>query len=62
MNKEAFIKELAKFLVESQVEKGLKLAVGQKEAKEWARLREKTPLFGYPTIEEAEETLTKFLK
>jgi hypothetical protein len=32
-----------------------------KWAAEWAKLRNATPLFGYPTVEEAKRTLKAFL-
>ena len=49
-----FIRELAVYLVGDQ-------AHIKPEAKAWASLRGYTPLFGYPTVDEAEATLTKFL-
>jgi hypothetical protein len=30
-------------------------------AKDWVKIRQATPLFGYPTVEEAEQQLTEFL-
>lgn len=60
--KEKFIKELAKYLVENQVQKSMELQMGKESAKEWANLRGFSGLHGYPTVEEAEEHLKKFLK
>ena len=59
--KEQFIRALAEFLAGNQAEKSIHLQMGKKHAKEWANLRHNTPLFGYPTIDEAEKTLTEFL-
>ena len=61
MTKEAFIKELAKFLVGDQARKSIELQMGKAHAKEWAALCNTTPLFGYLSVEEAEEQLTRFL-
>lgn len=58
----AFIKVLAKYLAGNQVTKSIQLQAGQQHAKEWAELRNATPLFGYPTIEEAERVLSDFLR
>jgi len=59
--KEEFIKELAKYLAGGQAKKSIELEMGKESAKEWAALRSKTPLFGHPTVEEAEKTLREFL-
>ncbi len=59
--KKLFIKELAVFLVGDQAMKSIELEMGKIHAKQWSNLRSITPLFGYPTIEEAEETLMEFL-
>jgi len=59
--KQDFIKQLAIFLAGNQAKKSIELQIGKESAKEWKELRSKTPLFGYPTIEEAEEILTDFL-
>lgn len=71
--KKAFIEQLAKFLVEGQAGKGMLLQVESmrpttgmlatmpKLASEWAELRSKTNLFGYPTVEEAVVSLTELL-
>jgi hypothetical protein len=57
----AFVSELAHFLVGKQVELSFRLGVGDEHAREWARLRATTPLFGYPSMEEAEKVLLEFL-
>lgn len=67
--KKAFIRQLASFLVEGQAAKGICLQMDAARpangmprfATEWAALRGATPLFGYPTVEEAIEQLTDFL-
>jgi hypothetical protein len=67
-----FIKVLAKFLVENEVEMSLKLELSAKnpifahpEAKIWSELRGATPLFGYYDGEDglakAEAELIRFL-
>lgn len=65
MNKQLFIRRLAEFLVADQVAKGLVLAGGPAKlvdfAKEWEALRNASPVFGYPTVEEAEKVLNDFL-
>lgn len=62
--KKAFIRALAEYLAgPQQVRKSLELLQASKtNAKEWAALRNATPLFGYPTVDEAEIELTKFLE
>ena len=68
--KKLFIERLAEFLVDNQAGKGISLQVELERGdggrmprwgSEWARLRNATPLFGYPTVEEAIEQLTEFL-
>lgn len=56
-----FIRRLAEYLVEDQAEKSILLEMGDGRGKAWATLRGATPLHGYPTVEEAVETLTEFL-
>lgn len=56
-----FVRALAEYLVGSQVEMSVKLQLGRPEAKIWAKLRSSTPLFGYPTVDEAEKTLAAWL-
>jgi len=60
--KQKFIHELAKYLVGNSAEKSIKLQMETKEGKEWANLLNHTPIFGWKTIEEAEEILTDFLR
>lgn len=60
-NKVLFIKQLAQFLAGDQSRKSIELQMGKSSAKEWAELRNLTPLFGYPTMEEAEQTLADWL-
>jgi len=60
--KKEFIRELAEFLAgPHQVGKSIELQMGKASAREWAALRSATPLSGYPTVDEAEAVLTKFL-
>lgn len=60
--KQRMIKALAKFLVENQTQKSIELQMGKASAKEWAELRQNSNLMGYPTVEEAEKTLTELFK
>lgn len=59
--KERFIRQLAQFLAGNQARKSIELEMGKESAKEWAALRATTPLFGYPSVDEAEATLREFL-
>lgn len=57
-----FVRELARYLVAEQTKKSIGLQMGREESKEWVRLRQTvTPLFGYPTVAEAEEKIAKWL-
>jgi hypothetical protein len=56
-----FVKQLAVYMAGNQVEMSIKLQMGTTEARAWAALRETTPLFGYPTVHEAEEQLARWL-
>ena len=56
-----FVRALAEFLVGDQARQSIELQMGKASAKKWATLRTATPLFGYPTVEEAERTLATFL-
>lgn len=61
--KAEFIRVLANYLAgPNQALKSMEFQMGQSHAKEWAELRQATPLFGYPTVDEAIKTLTEFLK
>lgn len=59
--KKLFIRELAVFFAEKQALRSIGLQMGDQHAKEWAKLRGLTPLFGYPTVDEAEKTLSDWL-
>jgi hypothetical protein len=59
--KAEFIRALAEFLVADQAAKSIQLEMGLDYAKQWAALRAKAPLFGYPTVEEAVADLSEFL-
>ena len=59
--KKRFIRQLAVYLAGSPARKSIELQMGIPAAKEWAELRNETPLFGYQSVDEAEQTLTEFL-
>lgn len=60
--REEFIAELAEYLAgKNTAEYSIGLQLGNKHALQWKRLRELTPLFGYPDKEAAIKTLTEFL-
>lgn len=61
MKKELFVKALAEYLVKDQAAKSIRLGMNSPTALEWAKLKNTTPLQGYPTIEEAEKTLSEWL-
>jgi len=56
-----FIRELARYLVEDQTKQSIGLQMGSDSSRKWARLRGTTPLFGYPTVEAAEDQLAAWL-
>jgi hypothetical protein len=57
-----FIHALAIYLGgPNQANMSIRLQMGHADAKQWSELRGLTPLFGYPTVEEAEAVLTRFL-
>jgi len=60
--KDLFVRELAVYLVANQATMSIKLQMGSPEAVTWAKLRGATPLFGYPTVDEAEVQLRDFLR
>lgn len=61
--KKEFIRVLAKFLAGDEARKSIELQMGKQLAKEWAELRNATPLFGYyPDIEKAVKELEEFLE
>lgn len=62
--KRQFVRELAAYLAgRSAVAMSIKLQTGisRLEAEQWARLRDATPLFGYPSEAEAERLLADWL-
>ena len=60
--KNVFIMELAEFIAGNQARKSIELQMGKESAKEWAKLRGASPVFGYGTVDEAYEVLVDFLK
>lgn len=56
-----FIKALADFLVGDQGTRSIELEMRRPHAIAWAGLRQTTPLVGYPTVNEAEVILGKWL-
>lgn len=66
--RDVFVRQLAEFLAGDQGGKSIALELEMRGpprviqwAREWSRLRGATPLFGYPTVEEAEAELKRFL-
>lgn len=59
--RQRFIRALAEYLVGNQAEQSIGLQMGKQSAKDWAKLRNATPLSGYPTVDEAFSKLCKFL-
>ncbi len=59
--KTQFIRALAGYLVGRQVVKSVRLQMGDVEAREWANLRNLTPIQGYLTVDEAEKVLAEWL-
>ena len=60
--KKVFIHALAEYLGgTNQVRKSIEIEMGESSGLEWSKLRSATPLFGYPSVEEAEQQLTEFL-
>jgi hypothetical protein len=62
-DKQGFIRELAKYLAGRGAEMCIRLEANPNDpvAQQWLKLREETPLFGYPPQAEAEEVLRRFL-
>jgi len=60
--KRTFVRRLAEYLVKDQASMSIKLEMGLPEAKMWRHLREATPLFGYPTVDEADEQLQEWFQ
>ena len=61
LNKQRFVRALAEFLVADQALMSIRLQTGDQQAVKWQTLRSTTPLFGYPTVDEATAQLTRFL-
>jgi len=62
--RDQFVTALAKSMVDLQAGKGIALGMPSGVipwAREWASLRQATPLHGYPTLKEAEDVLREFL-
>jgi len=59
--KQRFVTALAEYLAGDQAEKSIRLAMKDPNAIQWAALRGKTPLFGWPTVAEAEQQLGEWL-
>jgi hypothetical protein len=55
--RDGFIRALAQYLVGNQAQMSILLQMGKPEAVLWSQMRGQTPLFGYPTVEEAEKSL-----
>lgn len=62
-DKKEFVRKLAIYLVERQANKSIILTVDHRDrdALEWAAMRRTTPLFGYPTVDEAVRELADWL-
>lgn len=60
-DKSVFIKALAEYLVKDQATMSIKLEMGKADALQWAKLRETTPLMGWPTVDQAETQLAAWL-
>lgn len=61
LRKKEFIAALAEYLVGNQTMMSIRLEAGEQNAIMWSKVRHTTPLFGYPTIEEAKATLEAWL-
>ncbi len=59
--KRAFIRALAEYLAGNQAEMSIRLQLGQRDAVAWAHLRQASPVFGWPTVDEAEAQLMELL-
>lgn len=57
-----FLQALAEYLAGPlSVEHSIRLQLSEPHAVLWAKMRQATPLFGYPTVEEARGQLAEFL-
>ena len=60
--KREFVKALAEFLTTNEALRSVQLQMGKEIGKEWAKLRDATPLHGYyPDINKAIKELEEFL-
>jgi len=60
--KQQFVRALAEYLAGTiSVEHSIRLQQNNPHAKIWAKVRSATPLFGYPTVQEAAVVLSEFL-
>ena len=60
-DKKRFVEALAEYLVDDQAKKSMELEMGKPDAEMWAKMRNLTPLRGYPTVERAIHELTVWL-
>jgi hypothetical protein len=60
-DKKLFIRGLAEFLAGDAAEMSIRLEMQDPNAQKWAKLLDVTPLFGWLTVEEAEQQLTEWL-
>lgn len=58
--KEAFIDALAEYMVRGQAGFSIALEMGKPSAKEWAAVRNASPVGGYPTKAEAIAVLNRW--
>lgn len=58
--KQQFIQAIAEYLCQDSASKSIELEMGRTRAKEWAKVRNASPIFGYATVEEAQKTLAEF--
>lgn len=57
-----FIEALAEYLGgPNQAKQSIKLQMGDPDAKLWAKIRNASPIHGYPTVEETRDILAGFL-
>jgi hypothetical protein len=60
-DKKLFVRRLAEYLAGDAAEMSTRLEMQDPRAQKWAKLLDATPLFGWPTVDEAEQQLTKWL-
>jgi hypothetical protein len=69
-DKRPFVRALAELLAADAMKKSIMLEASARVPsamwvsliKEWAAVREQSPLFGYPSVDEAEKQLAEFLE